>query len=192
MASTAVGATTDDEALPVPAGDGPTDLGPAAPTGPDAGGSGDGTVTPPGGAPATPFRLGNRPPLTGVRALGITAVLVYHANFSTWPGSWAMLQVFFVLSGFLITAMLSIEGKRTGKVSMKAFYARRAVRLLPPLFLTIGLLAIYGSLVHVSDASRRLWGDGAAALFYYADYRQALGHAPFFGYLAQSWSLSVE
>ena len=39
---------------------------------------------------------------------------------------------------------------------------------------------------------QRLWGDSAAALFYYADYRQAFGHAPFFGYLAQTWSLSVE
>jgi peptidoglycan/LPS O-acetylase OafA/YrhL len=48
------------------------------------------------------------------------------------------------------------------------------------------------SFVHVADASQRVWGDSAAAMFYYADYRQALGHAPFFGYLAQTWSLSVE
>src|ERR1700676_1221524 len=41
------------------------------------------------------FRLGNRPPLTGIRALGIAAVLIYHSNFHTLPGSWAMLQVFF-------------------------------------------------------------------------------------------------
>ncbi len=138
------------------------------------------------------FRLGNRPPLTGVRALGVTAVLVYHSNFHTMPGAWAMLQVFFVLSGFLITAMLSGEWQRNGTISVRNFYARRAVRLLPPLLLTVGLLAVYGALVHVADASQRLWGDSAATLFYYADYRQALGHAPFFGYLAQSWSLAVE
>ena len=135
------------------------------------------------------FRLGNRPPLTGFRAFALTTVLVYHSNFKTWPGSWIAIQMFFVLSGFLITAMLASEGDRNGRVSLKGFYSRRAARLLPPLVLTIVLLAIYASFVHVADASQRLWGDSAAALFYYADYRQALGHQPFFGYLAQTWSL---
>ena len=102
------------------------------------------------------------------------------------------LQVFFVLSGFLITAMLAGEGQRNGRISLGAFYARRGVRLLPPLLLTVALLAIYAHFVNVADAAQRLWGDSFAALFYYADYRQALGHAPFFGYLAQTWSLSVE
>jgi peptidoglycan/LPS O-acetylase OafA/YrhL len=138
------------------------------------------------------FRLGNRPPLTGIRAFGIAAVLVYHANFKTWPGSWAMIQMFFVLSGFLITAMLDGEGKRNGRISLKGFYTRRAVRLYPPLLLVVAGLGIYAAVVHVADASQRLWGDSAAALFYYADYRQAFGHAPFFGFLAQTWSLSIE
>ena len=138
------------------------------------------------------FRLGNRPPLTGIRALALFTVLTYHSNFETLPGTWVALQVFFVLSGFLITAMLAGEGHRNGRISLGAFYARRGVRLVPPLLLTVGLLAIYAHFVHVADASQRLWGDSFAALFYYADYRQALGHAPFFGYLAQTWSLSVE
>ena len=138
------------------------------------------------------FSLGNRPPLTGVRALALFTVLIYHSNFHTLPGTWVALQIFFVLSGFLITAMLSAEGKRNDRISLRNFYERRAARLLPPLLLTVGLLAIYASLVHVADAAQRVWGDSAAALFYYADYRQALGHAPFFGYLAQTWSLSVE
>ena len=138
------------------------------------------------------FRLGNRPPLTGIRALALFTVLTYHSNFETLPGTWVALQVFFVLSGFLITAMLAGEGHRNGRISLGAFYARRGVRLVPPLLLTVGLLAIYAHFVHVANASQRLWGDSFAALFYYADYRQAFGHAPFFGYLAQTWSLSVE
>jgi peptidoglycan/LPS O-acetylase OafA/YrhL len=101
-------------------------------------------------------------------------------------------QFFFVLSGFLITSLLSREGSRNGSISLKSFYLRRVARLVPPLALTVALLAIYAAFVHVADASTRLWGDSAAAMFYYADYRQALGHAPFFGYLAQTWSLSVE
>jgi peptidoglycan/LPS O-acetylase OafA/YrhL len=138
------------------------------------------------------FRLGNRPPLTGIRAPVVLAVLVYHSNFTSLPGAWASVQVFFVLSGFLITSLLAREGSRRGRISLKRFYARRTARLLPPLALTVGLLAIYASFVPVADASQRVWGDSAAALFYYADYRQAFGHAPFFGYLAQTWSLSVE
>ena len=145
-------------------------------------------------APAEPyrFRLGNRPPLTGIRALAVITVLVYHSNFRTLPGTWVALQVFFVLSGFLITAMLAGEGQRNGRIGLGSFYARRGVRLVPPLLLTVALLAIYAHFVHVADAAHRLWGDSLAAMFYYADYRQAFGHAPFFGYLAQTWSLSVE
>ncbi len=159
---------------------------PAATTVPAGGTSSDGTAEP------HRFRLGNRPPLTGLRALAVIAVLVFHSNFASLPGAWAALQVFFVLSGFLITAMLATEGRRNGRISMSGFYARRGVRLVPPLLLTIGLLAVYASFVHVADAAQRLWGDSLAAMFYYADYRQAFGHAPFFGYLAQTWSLSVE
>ncbi len=142
-------------------------------------------------SPSKSFRLGNRPPLTGVRALCMIPVVVYHSDFHTLPGAWVPLQVFFVLSGFLITAMLAGEGQRNKKVSLSGFYSRRIVRLVPPLLLTVALLAMYGAFVHVADASNRLWGDSLAAMTY-SDYRQALGHAPFFGYLAQTWSLAVE
>jgi peptidoglycan/LPS O-acetylase OafA/YrhL len=142
------------------------------------------------GRPA--FRLGNRPPLTGIRAPAMATVLVYHAKFGAMPGAWVSLQLFFVLSGFLITAMLSGEARRTGRISLKGFYARRAIRLLPPLFLAVAILAVYASFVHVYESSQRVWGDILAAVFYYADYRSALGHAPFLGFFAQAWSLSVE
>ncbi len=149
--------------------------------------------TAPGPTDARPsFRLGNRRPLTGLRAFAVGVVIAFHSDFRALPGAWVGVQVFFVLSGFLITAMLSAEGVRHGRISLAGFYARRGARLLPPLLVTIGLLAVYAAFVHVADAAHRLWGDSLAALFYYADYRQALGHAPFFGYLAQSWSLSVE
>jgi len=72
-------------------------------------------------------------------------VVVYHSDFHTLPGAWVPLQVFFVLSGFLITAMLAGEGQRNGKVSLGGFYSRRIVRLVPPLLLTVALLAVYGA-----------------------------------------------
>jgi peptidoglycan/LPS O-acetylase OafA/YrhL len=122
----------------------------------------------------------------------MATVLVYHANFGAMPGSWVALQIFFVLSGFLITSMLAGEAQRNGRVSLKGFYARRAVRLLPPLLLAVAMVAVYATFVHVWEASQRVTGDSLAALFYYADYRSATGHAPFLGFFAQAWSLSVE
>ena len=179
----------DRVAASLPAADDPPVT--AAPA-PGAGVPPDGPAGTTTGAGARPrFRLGNRPPLTGFRAFALSTVLVYHSNFKTWPGAWIAIQMFFVLSGFLITAMLAAEGDRNGRVSLRSFYARRAARLLPPLLLTIGLILVYAEFVHVAEASTRVWGDSFAALFYYADYRQAFGHEPFFGYLAQTWSLSI-
>ncbi len=138
------------------------------------------------------FRLGNRPPLTGIRGFAIVIVLVFHSNFSTLPGAWATMSVFFVLSGFLITAMLMGDHQRSGRISLRNFYARRAVRLLPSLALTAVLLALYAAVVSVPDAPTRIWGDLSAAAFYVADFRSASGHEPLFGYLSQAWSLSIE
>jgi peptidoglycan/LPS O-acetylase OafA/YrhL len=139
-----------------------------------------------------PFRLGNRPALTGVRAPLVMLVLIFHSNFRTFPGAWMSLGVFFVLSGFLITSMLASEHQRTDSISLSKFYSRRAVRLLPPLLLAIVMIAIYAAIVPVGNAAARVWGDAAAALFYFADYRSAFGHEPLLGYLSQCWSLAVE
>jgi peptidoglycan/LPS O-acetylase OafA/YrhL len=139
-----------------------------------------------------PFRLGNRPALTGVRAPLVMLVLIFHSNFRTFPGAWMSLGVFFVLSGFLITSMLAIEHQRTDGISLSKFYSRRGVRLLPPLLLAIVIIAIYAAIVPVGNAANRIWGDAAAALFYVADYRSAFGHEPLLGYMSQCWSLAVE
>jgi peptidoglycan/LPS O-acetylase OafA/YrhL len=139
-----------------------------------------------------PFRLGDRPALTGIRAVGVSLVLIFHSNFQTLPGSWVALGVFFVLSGFLITTMLATEHQKNGRISLSKFYYRRGLRLLPPLFLTVALIAVYASFVSVWNASQRIWEEAAGAVFYYADYRAAFGHEPFGPFLAQTWSLAVE
>ena len=180
--------------------------GPAGPSGGDGGTHpGGGLLAPEGrsspGATDTPgpdprggpkFRLGNRPPLTGIRAFVIGCILVYHSNFHTLPGAWAAISVFFVLSGFLITSMLVAEHHRDDRISLRRFYTRRGLRLLPPLFMTVALLGIYAAIVSVPDAPQRIWGDVSAAVFYYADFRSASGREPFLGFLAQAWSLSIE
>jgi peptidoglycan/LPS O-acetylase OafA/YrhL len=136
--------------------------------------------------------LGNRPALTGVRALLMVPVVAYHASATALQGAWVPLEFFFVLSGFLITTMLASEHQRTGQVSLGKFYSRRAVRLLPPLVMTVVLLAIYAAFVYVQNAPQRVWGDSVSALFY-SDYRQAFEHDPFYsGFMTQCWSLAVE
>jgi peptidoglycan/LPS O-acetylase OafA/YrhL len=85
-------------------------------------------------------RLGNRPGLTGLRAVAITIVVARHAG-EVWPGGFdafafgfAGVDIFFVLSGFLITSLLVGEWSRTSGISLGRFYLRRGLRLLPALF----------------------------------------------------------
>jgi peptidoglycan/LPS O-acetylase OafA/YrhL len=88
--------------------------------------------------------------------------------------------------------MLMGERERKGRISVRNFYTRRALRLLPPLAITVGLILIYAALVYIPFARQRVWGDLSAAVFYYADFRSASGHEFFLGYLGQAWSLSIE
>ena len=93
--------------------------------------------------PATPARsLGYQPALDGIRGLAILGVLMLHGdlwgsvpNFA--PGGHLGVTVFFVLSGFLITSLLLGEHRKNGRIDMRAFYLRRAARLLPGLLVLL-------------------------------------------------------
>jgi peptidoglycan/LPS O-acetylase OafA/YrhL len=90
-------------------------------------------------------RMGYQPGLDGIRAVAVLGVLFYHAGFEWFPGGFLGVDVFFVLSGFLITSIILEEYDRTGRIDFKQFYLRRARRLLPALFLmlaVVGLLAL--------------------------------------------------
>src|SRR5918993_1038061 len=83
------------------------------------------------------FRMGHRPVLDGVRGISILLVLIHHTEFIT-PISFSILRggylgvdIFFVLSGFLITSLLVEEFETTGKLNFSMFYMRRVLRLLP-------------------------------------------------------------
>src|SRR4029077_12796576 len=76
------------------------------------------------------FQLGYRPALDGLRGVAILAVMAMHARPSGWAGDVGV-DIFFVLSGFLITSLLIEEWDRFGSISLRRFYARRALRLLP-------------------------------------------------------------
>src|SRR3954462_15365671 len=79
-------------------------------------------------------RLGHVPALDGLRGFAVLAVVLYHFPPDRWvPGGWLGVDVFFVLSGFLITSLLVGEHEVAGKMSLRRFYARRALRLMPAL-----------------------------------------------------------
>src|SRR5437762_13932592 len=73
------------------------------------------------------------PGLDGLRAVAVTAVLLYHAALAWIPGGFLGVEVFFVISGYLITALLLAEWQRRGRIDRAAFWLRRARRLLPAL-----------------------------------------------------------
>ena len=75
--------------------------------------------------------------LDGIRALAVVAVLAGHASYNHYPGGFLGVEVFFVLSGFLITTLLTREFRKTGRISRRAFYMRRFLRLGPALVLGI-------------------------------------------------------
>src|ERR1700735_3355518 len=87
-----------------------------------------------------PRRLGHRPVLDGLRGIAILLVMLTHTN--VLPNGYVGVDLFFALSGFLITTLLYEEWDRTGGISLKRFYGRRARRLLPALGLMIVLALV--------------------------------------------------
>ena len=84
-------------------------------------------------------RLPYLPGLDGLRALAVLAVLLYHAGLPWMPGGFLGVEIFFVISGYLITTLLLAEWRRRGRIDLRAFWLRRARRLLPALYLLLAV-----------------------------------------------------
>jgi acyltransferase-like protein len=138
---------------------------------------------------ATPsgFSLGYQPALDGLRAVSIVAVLAHHSHWLS--GGYLGVDVFFTLSGFLITALLTEEFARTGTITLRLFYARRALRLLPALLVLVVVCA--GTLLAtVPEYGPLVLHQAAAVLFYVANWAWVID-VPL-GVLSHTWSLGVE
>jgi peptidoglycan/LPS O-acetylase OafA/YrhL/4-amino-4-deoxy-L-arabinose transferase-like glycosyltransferase len=145
---------------------------------------------------AEPFRLGHRPALDGLRGLAIALVVAQHLMSWLLPGRTNIVSggiigvdLFFVLSGFLITTLLLQERRQRGRVSLRAFYRRRALRLLPALWCLLAVHAVL-SVILGQDHGVELRST-FGAFFYVSNLVQPLGGtvAPD---LAHLWSLAVE
>jgi peptidoglycan/LPS O-acetylase OafA/YrhL len=132
------------------------------------------------------------PALNGVRGIAVALVFLFHAEVPGFTGAFIGVDIFFVLSGFLITVLLLQEQQRNGSISLKKFYQRRALRLLPALLL---LLVVYLGYCFSTfpDAITRInhLQDAAMALFYAANWTRAFDlERPY--HLGHCWSLSIE
>ena len=140
-------------------------------------------------------RLAHIPALDGLRGLAVVAVLAFHGGYL--KGGFLGVDLFFVLSGFLVTSLLLVEWKHSTTIDLPRFWARRARRLLPALLAVIMAIALAMRYVAASDQWRQIRADGWYTLLYVANwhaifsgsgYGNASGRSPF----EHCWSLAIE
>jgi peptidoglycan/LPS O-acetylase OafA/YrhL len=145
-----------------------------------------------------PMNLSFRRDIEGLRAVAVLMVLAYHAHVPGITGGFVGVDVFFVISGFLITRLIARELVETGRVSFAAFYARRIRRLLPASMVVIAVTVVASIVLLPAIRIPGILDDGSAAALYIAnirfaaeatDYLQA-GEAP--SPLLHYWSVGVE
>ena len=149
-------------------------------------------------AGADEHRLPYQPALDGIRALAVAAVLAYHADLTWARGGFLGVDAFFVLSGYLITSLLIAEWRNTGTIDLPAFWARRARRLLPALFLLLAGVAGYALVFAEPEELDKLRNASLATLGYIANWQLAFSGTSYFDQfslpspLRHTWSLAIE
>ena len=142
-------------------------------------------------------RLPYVPGLDGLRALAVIAVLLYHAGPRWAPGGFLGVEVFFVISGYLITSLLLAEWRQRGRIDLAAFWVGRARRLLPALYVLLVVTLAFAVLFLPEEvAGLRL--DALAAVGYVTNWYLVLGQESYFeavgrpSLLQHLWSLAIE
>jgi len=146
---------------------------------------------------ATKRGIQHIPAIDGLRAIAVTAVIFYHLGFAWIPGGFLGVDLFFVISGYVITRLLLDSIARSGGLDLRGFYKARARRLLPPMVFMIVVTAFYIS-IWAQDSVKRFLTDTPFSLtgamnwwlvFKEQDYFEAIGRPPL---LQHTWSLAVE
>ncbi|MDQ6697800.1 MAG: acyltransferase [Actinomycetota bacterium] len=136
--------------------------------------------------------------LDGLRALAVLAIIGYHFDFSWIPGAYLSVDLFFIVSGFLITSLLIFEWRRRDRIALRTFWSRRIRRLLPALLLTLVVVAIFSRRELDPWSWRGVRNDGLASLFYVANWRFIADKQGYFGVFAapsplrHMWTLAIE
>src|SRR5947199_8533215 len=123
-----------------------------------------------------------------MRAVAVFLVMAEHLGYV--HGGALGVDIFFVLSGYLITAILVSEFSVTGEISLIKFYARRALRILPAVLLLLIAINIFAAVFQTAAEASRVRWDSLGSLFYIANWLRAFGHD--IGILGNLWSLSIE
>ena len=146
---------------------------------------------------STPRGIRYIPAIDGLRAVAVVAVMLYHLGFSWIPGGFLGVDLFFVISGYVITRLLLDSIQRSGGLDLRAFYKARIRRLFPPLVFMIFVTIIYIS-IWAPETMRRFVSDSPFALlggmnwwlvFRHTDYFDTISRPPL---LQHTWSLGVE
>src|SRR5271165_1307890 len=157
---------------------------PAAPEDPDA--------------PHVQPNLSYIPGLDGARAFAVLGVMAFHGGVSFMSAGFLGVDAFFVLSGFLITSLLIAEWQRIATIRLGTFWARRARRLLPALFLVLLAVAAYAAFAVPRGTYPGLRLDALSTLFYVANWHFILTSANYWNMtgpvspLTHTWSLAIE
>ncbi len=141
---------------------------------------------------------GFRPDVEGLRGVAVLIVVLFHANLASLTGGFIGVDVFFVISGFLITGLLVREQGRSGTISLSAFYARRVRRLLPAAMVAL-VITLVAAMNLIGPLDRpAVANDGAAAALSVANIRFAMSAGDYFASVSAPspflhfWSLGVE
>ncbi|MFZ4721169.1 MAG: acyltransferase family protein, partial [Ilumatobacteraceae bacterium] len=116
--------------------------------------------------------MGYQPSLDGVRAFSVIAVILYHAGFQWMSGGFFGVEVFFVVSGFLITSLLIEERDRSHRIDLWQFWVRRWRRLLPALFAMLVVIGVWSVFWGTAEQHSQVRRDYPWGIFYLANWGQ--------------------
>jgi peptidoglycan/LPS O-acetylase OafA/YrhL len=137
------------------------------------------------------------PAIDGLRALAVVAVLLYHADVTWMPGGFVGVDIFFVISGYLITGLLLGEWERTNRLDLHAFWLRRAYRLVPAMIALL-VVTLIGVALFLPDEVARTRAGALAGLLYISNWHLIFHNQSYFDLtdrpplLRHLWSLAVE
>lgn len=141
--------------------------------------------------------VGYIPGLDGIRALGVLLVFGYHLNIPFFDAGFLGVDIFFVLSGFLITKLLLDEINNSGRISLLKFWSARVRRLIPALITVVAAVLVFAQYQGTYSTNNALRGDVWATLFYYSNW-QMINSGDYFvndgleSPLEHTWSLAIE